>query len=374
MKSKNKSSMTFDDFATCAADVAGEIWVREFAFWVATNFIASALEQCEFRTYQGGKEVFEREYYLWNVEPNKNQSRHEFLHELVAKICRNNEALVFDYNGDLLIADNFIRTPYALFEDTFSGVSVKGFSYNRTFKQSEVLVFKWHNENMRAVTSALNAAYSKLLAYTMTAYQRSRGTKGIFMYDALPQANTEARVCFDALINEKMGKWLVGDSVALPLGNGQKWQELEHKTYSNESTRDIRAMINDVLDFTANGLGIAPPLLRGDVQTTKDALQQTITQCIEPFAWMIENEGNRKRNGYDGFVRGDKMEIYTGNIEHHDLLNSATSIDKLISSGWSPNEVRRVCGEPQLDEPWAKEHKITKNYAPADGSAGGGNT
>lgn len=373
MRSRNKSGMTLCELGEAMAGAACDLWFRELAFYSAVNFLSAALGKCEFRTYAGGKEVYEREYYLWNMQPNRNQNREEWLRELVAKLYRHGEVLVIAYGDDLLIADSgFGRDKYALYEDVFRGVTARGMNFNRTFLQSEVLYLRLNSDNMRAVVDAVNTSYSKLLAYSMTAYQRSRGTKGIYKYDSIPVKGTPAYDDYQAFINVDIKKWLSGDNAALALGNGEDWKELEHKTYTNESTRDIRAQIDDISDFTAKGAGIPPALLRGDVQGTKDALPLGIMTGLEPLARLIETEINRKRNGYTGFARGDRVQVYTGNIEHHDLLSSATSVDKLISSGFSVNEVRRLCGEVQIDAPWANEHRITKNYAPADNPAGGG--
>lgn len=370
-KAKRTDKLSWNEITSQIVDCISDIWAREMAFWSAVNLQAAALGQCEFRTYQNGKEVQGREYYIWNVEPNKNQNRQEWLRELVAKLYRNNEALVIDWNGDLLIADSFQRVPYALYGDTFKDVKVKDFAFQRTFVQSETLYLKLNSQDMRAIIEAVHNSYAKLLTYTMTAYQRSRGTKGIFQYDSLPKPDTEERRFFDSLINERIGTWLKSDSAALPLGNGQKWQELQQKTYNSENTRDIRALVDDIQDYTCRGFGIPPALLRGDVAGLSDAIKLWLTASIEPLAGLIEEEINRKRNGYEGFAKGNRIEIYTGNIEHHDLLNSAPSIDKLISSGWSPNEVRRICGEPQIDEEWANQHYITKNYEPDSRQKGG---
>ncbi|MGB4032311.1 MAG: phage portal protein, partial [Tenuifilaceae bacterium] len=112
-KAKRTDKLSWNEITSQIVDCISDIWAREMAFWSAVNLQAAALGQCEFRTYQNGKEVQGREYYIWNVEPNKNQNRQEWLRELVAKLYRNNEALVIDWNGDLLIADSFQRVPYA---------------------------------------------------------------------------------------------------------------------------------------------------------------------------------------------------------------------------------------------------------------------
>lgn len=340
-----------------------DIYIREMAFWSAVNLVANAVSKCEFKTYLKGEEIKGKEYYLWNFEPNRNQNSSVFLHKLIAKLYRNNECLVIEQNGQLLVADDFIRTPYALYDDVFKQVQVEDFTFNRSFAQSEVLYFKLNEENIRKIVNGLYDSYSKLIIYSMKAFQRSRGTKGIFKYNTMPVAGTPQREAFDALINEKIGKWLTGDNAALPLGDGQEWKELEKKTYSSESTRDIRAQIDDISDFTAKAFGIPPALLRGDVQDTSKAVDQLLTFCVDPLTDMIQEEINRKRNGYAGFITGTKLKIDTKTIKHIDLLGVAEKIDKLISSGcFCVNDIRIAVGDEIIDEPWAWQHFITKNY------------
>lgn len=349
----------YDEYASLVADV----YIREMAFWSAVNLVANAVSKCEFKTFLNGEEVKGREYYLWNIEPNKNQNSSVFLHKLIAKLYRDNECLVIEQNGQLLVADNFIRKPYALYDDVFTQVQVGDFIFQRSFTQSEVLYYKLNEENVRKLVNGLYESYSKLITYSMKAYQRSRGTKGIFKYDTLPVAGTPEREAFDALINKKIKQWMEGDNAALPLGRGQEWKELQHKTYTNESTRDIRAQIDDIFDFTARAFGIPPALLRGDVQDTSKAVDQLLTFCIDPLTDMLSEEINRKRNGYTGFSQGTYLKIDTKSIKHVDLLSVATAIDKLIGSGsFCINDIRKAVGDEIIDEPWAWQHFITKNY------------
>ena len=274
-----------------------------------------------------------------------------------------NECLVIEQNGQLLVADSFNRKPYALYDDVFSQVHIEDFTFDRSFTQSEVLYYRLNETNIRKMVNGLYENYSKLIAYSMKAYQRSRGTKGLFKYKTLPPAGTEQREIFDKLINERISKWLNSDNAALPLGDGQEWQELEKKTYSSESTRDIRAQIDDIFDFTARAFGIPPALLKGDVQDTSKSIDQLLTFCIDPLADMLQEEINRKRNGYEGYSKGTYLKIDTKSIKHVDLLSVATAIDKLIGSGaFCINDIRKAVGDEPIDEEWANQHFITKNY------------
>jgi len=348
-----------DDIAATVFD----IYIRELAFWSTVNIIANAVSKCEFKTFLNGKEVRQREYYLWNIEPNKNQNSSAFLHKLIAKLYRNNECLVIEQNGQLVVADSFDRKPYALYEDVFAQVQVGDFTFDKTFTQSDVLYYQLNDKNIRELINGLYNQYAKLISYTMTAYRRSRGIKGIFKYDTMPQPETRERQVFDDLINKKIKAWLEGDNAALPLGQGQDWKELQQKTYQSETTRDIRAQIDDIFDFTSRVFGVPPALLRGDVQDTSKAVDQLLTFCIDPLCDMLQEEINRKRNGYEGFIRGTYLKIDTTSIKHIDLFDNATAIDKLIGSGaYCINDIRRAAGHEIIDEPWAWQHWITKNY------------
>ncbi len=137
------------------ASLVGDIYIREMAFWSAVNMIANAVSKCEFKTYINGKEIKGREYYLWNIEPNKNQNSSGFIHKWLSQLYRHNEALIIENNGQLLVADSFTRAPYALYDDVFTQVTVGDFTFSRSFVQSEVLYFKLSECNMRQITEGL---------------------------------------------------------------------------------------------------------------------------------------------------------------------------------------------------------------------------
>lgn len=342
----------------------GDLYIRELAFHSAVNLIANAVSKCEFKTFEKGREKKGQEFYLWNIEPNRNQNSSGFLHKLIATLYRNNECLVIGQGDQLLVADKFIRRPYVLYEDIFEQVTVGDFTFNKTFSQSEVLFFRLAEKDTRKIVNGFYDSYAKLIGNTMKAYNQNLFRKGVFAYDTLPVAGTDQRKNFDALVNESIRKWQNAEGpAALPLGKGQSWVEDKQKTYSSENTRDIRAMIDDVSDYTAKALGIPPALLRGDVQGVSDALVQFLTFCLDPLLDMIQEEINRKRYGYAGFSKGNFLQIDSKAVKHVDLLSVSTSVDKLISSGaFTINDIRKLCGEQPVDELWAEKHFITKNF------------
>ena len=89
-----------------------------------------------------------------------------------------------------------------------------------------------------------------------------------------------------------------------------------------------------------------------------------LTFCLDPLANMLMQEINRKRTGKSEMKNGTYMRVDTTKVKHIDMFGIATSVDKLISSGiYTVNMILRAIGETEIDEPWANQHFMTKNYS-----------
>ena len=338
------------------------VYIRELAFWTCVNKIANALSKCEFRTYYGGKEIKKAEYYLWNVEPNRNQNASAFLTKLIGKLYLNNEALVIESAGQLYVADDYQKTVYAVYDYQFSGVTVD--TFDKTFYQNEVLFFQLNSVDMRQLVNLLHSSYNELLQYAVNAYRKSRGSRGILDIDAQAQHEDDFSETLQELMTNYFKKFFESENAVLPLYDGYKYTELQSKTYSSESTRDIKALADDIFDFTARAFSFPPSLAKGDVQDTGKATDELLTFCIDPLAKLLEKEINRKRNGLSGFLAGNYLRIDTTTVKHIDIFDIAAPVDKLISSGvFTINDIRHLIGEPEIAEEWANAHFITKNYS-----------
>lgn len=356
------------EIAMDCCGLSAQAYVRELAFWSCVNLVGNALSKCEFKTFAQGKETFGPEYYLWNYAPNKNQSSSDFLHRLIARLYRDNEALVVEQGGQLLVADSFSRREYALYDDLFSDVQVGDFVFSRSFRQPEVLYFRLSEARMRLVVDGMCEVYQQLIDYGMKSYQKSRGSKGILKISTMSAGDPEFQKRYAELKNQNFKSFAEAENAVLPLFEGFDYTDLGSKTYANEGTRDIRAMIDDVSDFTAKAFGIPPALLSGEVEGTAEALEQFLTFCVDPLADLLGEEINRKRYGLSGLQQGYRIQIDTRAIKHVDLLSVSAAVDKLISSGaFCINDIRRLTGEPEIEEPWANQHFMTKNYAAVSG-------
>ncbi len=345
-------------------EIMNDLYLRELAFWTCVNKIANALSKCEFKTYIGNIAVRKGEYYTWNVEPNKNENASAFLTRLIGNLYRNNEALVIQMHGQLVIADSFIKKPYALYDDIFTDVTVGELKFDRVFYQDDVLYFQLNSVDMKQLVNGIYTAYNALLAYASKAYQRSRGNRGVLNISAQAQAEDDFSEKLNELLNDYFKKFFTSENAVLPLFDGYSYDDIGSKTYSNETTRDIKAMTDDIFDFTARAFSFPPSLAKGDVQDTEKATDELLTFCIDPLARLLEKEINRKRNGYQGFLKGNYLKIDTATVKHIDIFDIATPVDKLISSGaFTINDIKRAIGEPEINAEWANQHFITKNYS-----------
>jgi HK97 family phage portal protein len=341
-----------------------ELSIRRLAFQSAVNLIANSISKCEFKTYSNNKEEKKMEYYLFNIEPNKNQNSSMFIHKWISKLYTNNECLIIEHQGQLLIADSFTVKKYALYDWTFSDVQIEEHKFSKNFKMKDVLYYQLNNDDIKQVIDAMYDKYGKLISFGQSHYKKSKGKSGILAIDAMAQGQPNFEETFEKLMNERFKAFFEADNAVLPLFEGYSYEELGSKTYSDASSRDIKAMIDDVYDFTARAFQIPPIVLKGDIAGNKDVIDQFLTFAIDPLADTLQEEVVRKRYGYDEFQKGNYLRIDTKTIKHIDLLSIATSIDKLISSSvFNVNDLRKAVNEPEINEPWANQHFITKNYS-----------
>ena len=343
-----------------------EVYLRELAFWTCVNKIANAISKCEFKTYIKKKEIKGQEYYLWNYEPNQNQNATSFMNKLIGKLYRNNECLVVEVNNHIYVADSYSKEVLALKEYRFSGITFDGYELSETREMSEVMFFELNSENMRNLTNGMYETYSKLLIYAQDAYKKSRGKKGILNIGAIAQESENFDETFQELMSTHFKNFFESDSAVLPLFDGYEYQDISEsgKTYSTESTRDIKSLADDIFEFTARAFSFPPSLAKGDVQDTGKAIDELLTFVIDPLIKMLQQEINRKRNGYTGFKAGNYVKIETLAVKHIDIFDIATPVDKLISSGaFTINDILEVLGKPKIEEDWANQHFMTKNYS-----------
>lgn len=363
---------------------AQEFQLRDLSFWICANMIANAVGRCEFRTFRGNREIREREHYLWNVEPNVNQNSTAFLHKLVAKLLVDGEALVIStrqregYDA-LVVADAWLQNgDYPSRQNEYTNVQVGDVSYEKTFREREVLHLRLNHINVKPVLDGLYGAYWRLISAAMKRYEWDKGQHWKVHVGQLASGAEDFTENFSRMIEQQVKTFLDSNGAILP--------EFDGYAYTNEGGKsgvelaDIQAQMKDVLGFTAKALQIPAVLVDGSIQGTEDAQGRFLTGCIDPICDQLQEEINRKRYGYERMQAGDYLRVDTSSIRHFDMFANAANVEKLVGSGaFTINDILRSAGLPTIPEPWADDHYMTKNIATlgaetsALGGAEGGN-
>ena len=375
--SKKKNTISPVDCKALFEDAVKEYKLRELAFNSCVNMIANAVSKCTFKTYRNKEEVQGSEYYLWNIEPNANQNSTVFLHKLIYQLYRHNEALVISSiskNGKetLAVADEFdIPDEYPVKMQSYENVVVGEVEYKKTFKENEVLHFKLNNENIKPVLDQLTDAYARMLYLGIKSNAWAQGKHMKVHVDSVALGvdgdGEDWQKTFSEMLSAQVKPFMESDFAVLPEFNGYNFEHFGRDMTAERSTRDVKALSNDVFEFTARAFGIPYVLISGEVADTQDAINRWLTTSIDPLCDQIQEEIVRKRYGFDEWRQGNYLRIDTSGILHFDIFAQAANIEKLIGSGaFSINSVLAAAGQTPIDEPWADVHFMTKNFATVD--------
>lgn len=353
-------------------DAAQNYRIRELAFWSCVNLIANALGRCEFRTYDGGEEVRGPEYYLWNLEPNVNQSSTVFLHKLAAKLYEDNETLIIssgEANGRpaLAVADDWQKPPeYPFQPNVYRGVTAGERMYDRPFFEEDVIHLKLNHCDIQPIVKGIYNSYVQLVSAAMNNYAWTNGQHWKVHVNQLASGQEGWAEQFQKVLEAQIKPFLKSGFSILPEMDGYAYENVGKILENSRDASHVRALVNDIFDFTANAFLIPPVLLRGQVEGTADAVKRFLTNCIDPLADQLSEEITRKCYGYEGWKSGKFLRVDTSAIQHFNIFENAANVEKLIGSGYSYNDVQRAAGGPEINEPWANEHFLTKNFAKAE--------
>lgn len=354
------------------ADLAVETQVRRLALAVCTNMTANALGRAVLRTFENGREVRGIDHYTWNIRPNPNETGTQFWHKVVCSLMTEGEALLVmrQVAGQdcVWVASGFEleqkQRPFA--PNRWVNVSVNDVPVGRTLPDDEVLHISAGAVYPGAALAALADTQCRLINVAQKSLRWQMGQHIKVHLDRMAQGDKEFNQTFQAIVEAQIKPFLDSENAALPEYDGWDYQmfgQEKNGARLAEVGREIRKMIDDVFDFTARACLIPPVLVSGEVADSKDAVSRWLTVAIDPLAETIADEINRKCYGPQRWLHGDYLRVDTSGLQHFDLFANAGSVEKLVGSGWSYNDIQRAIGGNEIDAEWANEHYFTKNFA-----------
>jgi len=360
-------------------DTSTRVAYKKYAIQIAISRMANSLALTDFETLKDGEEQQGFNWWLLNFEPNKNQNKVSFWQDILYKMIydHNGALIVQSDEGYLIVAENYAVKEYAFEENYYSEIELKsGFKLSAGRKESEVIHLTLNNNKVKEIVDSVYDDYGKLIGGTIANYNRGNAMKLVVKMDAMfdqlknrvdeETGETEYDMILDDMMENRLKGMMSESDSATPLENGLEIEEV--KTTSNtksgaSTTRDITATFEDILNIVADAFHIPRGIMKGDVADVEALNKNYINHCVRPLAEQIETELNRKLYSYQNVIQGTKVKVNTDSIFTRDPIDFANAGEALLRIGvYSVNDILKKLGEETIDEPWADEHYVTKNY------------
>lgn len=351
------------------------VYLQKMAIDSVLSFVARTFSTAKF-SFKNGKDVVESDWdYILNVRPNKNESASDFWQRAIYKLMFDNELLiVLSDDNQLLIADDFYQEEYAIYESRFTDVTVKEYTFRRTFYNSDVIYIRYGNEKLQSVLDGLFKDYGKLFGRMLQIALRNNQIRGSLKTGQTSTFDEKTRVALQNYV-ERMYDSFNNESVAVvPLTKDFDYEEYTNKTgVQNQSADELNKVKKAPIDDVARIVGVPSALIHGEMANSEANSKAYRTQTVTPLVKKITDELNAKLLSKKDYTNGLKVQI-TG-VHTPDIFELATAIDKLVSSmAFSPNDVREELGRERVDDAKMDKYYLTKNYSEQEGTTKGGGT
>ncbi len=332
----------------------------------AINLIAKTFSLAEFQTFEKGEETRKKNYYLFNVEANRNYSAPAFWRRTIRRLIENSEALVLVQDGQFFLADSFEREEFVFKENIYREIVVDNYALEDVWQESDVLYLEDSFTKLHRAIRGVYSDFAKLIAASSKGYRSSKSRKGKLKIPTKLPKGVEDEEALQEYIRDTLREFMDPDKdTVYPESEGFIYEEVKEGRSSgaHDTGRDTRKFIEDVLDFVAMGLGIPPSVLTGEFADTKDAVANFLSFGIKPFTDLVSSEINRKMYGLQNFQKRTYMRIDTTNIKTIELKDIANSIDLLNrNAALTIDDILRYLGKEPLGGELGAMRFITKNY------------
>lgn len=348
-------------------EVEQRAYLKQLALEICINFIARTVAQSEFRIMQDKKRVRDEWDYLLNVRPNTDSSASDFWQDAVYRLIHNREVLiVLSDTNDLLIADSFIREELAVYPDTFKNVTVKEFTFARTFSMDEVIYLTYNNEKlsrfMNGMFTDFTELFSRMVETSMFANQ-IRATAGMDASQSLDEENLGKLQRF---IDRMFSAFRKNAFAIVPKLKGFEYEEIVNGGNGGRSIEDITKVLDKAIEYVAQLLGIPPAIINGSLSDYETAVKSYIKFTNNSLLKKFGDEFNAKLISKKEYQLGKRIEVF--GIQVKSVTENAEAVDKLVASGaYTRNEVREKFGDERVDDPELDKFVITKNYQSVEG-------
>ncbi|MFS0927640.1 phage portal protein [Enterococcus durans] len=358
--SEIESSYDFD----ALIDEYHTLYLKHLAIDTCAEFLARSFGRSEFRIRKNGQPLKNEWTYLLNVRPNLDQTASSFWQQVVYKLITQNEVLIVLSDDDqLLIAESYVRKEYALYEDYFESVWLKGYEFKRKFPMSEVIFLQYNNNDLSRYVRGLYEDYASLYNRMVEVAMRNHQIRATVTGKEGRGFDDKLQKRAQSYIDKVYAKFSKESIAIVPVQAGLEYNELTNTVgETDQSIDELKKLKRQFVDEVADILGIPSTILHGELADLESAQTVLNKYCLKSLNKKIEDELNAKIIDKTEFVNGTEIKVV--GVDKKDIFDLADAVDKLISSGgFNRNEIRKEVDYESIDG--GDEFYITKNYEKA---------
>ena len=200
-------------------DKSHKAYIKQWALDTCINHIARTISQTKFEYIDNGvKDNTNTTYYKLNVRPNTDESAATFWQKVVRKLIYDNEVLiVVTDTKDLIVADDFTREEYALYDDVFKNIVVGDFEFERNFLMSEVIYLEYNNESIANMLSGLFSDYGDIFGRLIQINLLNNQIRATLSMDANIGMTKESQEKMQSFIDKAYEAFATNDIAIVPV-------------------------------------------------------------------------------------------------------------------------------------------------------------
>lgn len=360
--SEIEASYDFDALVT----EYNKLYLKHLAVDTCAEFLARIFSMSEFKIRKNKQPVINDWTYLLNVRPNKDQSSTFFWQKVIYKLITENEVLIVLSDDDqLLIAESYVRKEYALYDDVFENVWLKGYEFKRKFQMSEVIFLQYNNNDLNRYVQGLYEDYSTLYGRMVEVAMRNHQIRATVSGKDGRGFDDNLQKKAQSYIDKVYAKFSKETIAIVPLQNGLEYNELTNTVgETDQSIEELKKIKRQFVDEVADILGIPSTILHGDLADLDSAQIVLNKYCLSPLNKKVQDELNAKIISQSDFKLGTNIKIV--GVDKKDIFDLAEAVDKLVSSSaFNVNEIREEVDYESIEG--GDVFYITKNYQKTKG-------
>lgn len=353
----------------------------------AIDLIAKTISKCELQVFEQNKESKKIEeikndtYWRLNLQPNYNENGTMFLYKLATKLLTEQKALIIinkDFNNSklLYIADDFNVSSSILYGKIFSDVVISDNDGNtiplfKKYNSEDSIYYSLKNNNLVAAKESFKSNSAKLLKTISKNFIQSNTQKWRLKQPGgqptMIDAETKQPISYEKY-KEKITEGVFSEDEAIVMLS-EIFDLINLNKDNKQNLTDYKDEVEQIGNTVARMWNIPLDIFYGSKTEKSTGNNDFITFAVAPYFELLEDGFNISLVGKKDYLKGEYIKFNRTNLNHRDIIDSANGIDKLTADGFSRNEINMLLGLPRIDEPWADEHNLTKNYANVKGGA-----